>query len=263
MENVAVTNDTIVQWNLDHLTVSDFGGTIDPLKLDGDILAETTGFEVFDRSYRSPARKHMIGVHAATARMRFGVRADALQFMNSRVTFGASEVFASVSVGFHNELWLSIGKGSKIDLADASPLIDIPMAGMAQVTANMAGIASTAELTGDLSIDDFVFAGFPLRRHGELPSSFQAARHRPVGSSGFEGDDALRRPDRPTRLRPDATMIADAQVKSDRLDFATSSRCGTSTRSALRLRHFRKGKVDAQSTHMGGKRIHAETAISE
>lgn len=255
MENVAVTNDTIVQWNLDHVTVSDFGGTIDPLKLDGDIVAETTGFEVFDRSYRSPARKHMIGVRAATARMRFGVRPDALQFMNSRVTFGGSEVFASVAVGFHNELSLNIGKGSKIDLSDASPLVDIPMAGMSEVTASMSGIATTAELKGDLKIDGFVFAGFPL---GDVESSHVRFKplavdltdvHATKGGSRFVVPSARLDFDR------DATLVADAQVKSDHLDL----------RDFFSMWHFDedprfddisgRGQVDARIHYdMGGKR---------
>jgi translocation and assembly module TamB len=256
MENIDVTNDTIVQWNLDHVTVSDFGGTIDPLKLDGDVVAETTGFEVFDRSYRSTARKHMIGVHAATARMRFGVRPDQVQFMNSRVTFGGSEVLASVSVGFHNELWLSIGKGSKIDLADASPLVDIPMSGVAQVSASMAGIATTAELNGELSIDDFVFAGFPL---GDVESSRVRFKPLVLDLSDVRASKGTTRFVVPTaRLdfdKGDATMIADAQVKSDHLDL----------RDFFTMWHFEedprfddiagKGKVDARIHYdMGGKR---------
>lgn len=255
MENVAVTNDTIVQWNLDHVTVSDFGGTIDPLKLDSDLVAETTGFEVFDRSYRSPARKHMIGVHAATTRMRFGVRSDQVQFMNSRVTFGGSEVFASVSVGFHNELWLSIGKGSKIDLADASPLIDIPMSGVAQVNASMAGLANTAELTGELSIDDFIFAGFPL---GDVESS--KVRFKPLvvdlaDVHGSKGSTRFVVPSARLDFDRDATMVADAQVKSDHFDL----------RDFFSMWHFDedprfddisgKGQVDARLHYdMGGKR---------
>src|SRR6185369_13618398 len=83
MEWNDVTPDTVVQWNLDHVVVNDFAGTLDPLKLDGDVVSETSGFEVFDAAYHDPARKHMIGAKAATVRTRFGVRPDAVQFMNS------------------------------------------------------------------------------------------------------------------------------------------------------------------------------------
>src|SRR5262249_12840199 len=142
-----------------------------------------------------------------------------VQFMNSRVTFGGSEVLASVSVGFHNELWLSVGKGSKIDLADASPLADIPMAGVSEVTASMAGQANTAELTAELKIDDFVFAVFPL---GDVESSTVRLKPLVVDLSDVHGTKGSSRFVVPTaRLdfeNGDATLVADAQVKSEHFD---------------------------------------------
>ena len=73
-----------------------------------------------------------------------------------------------MSVGFHNDIWLTVPKGSRFKLSDASPLVDIPMDGVAELSVTMAGKASQAELKGDLSIHDFLFAGFPI---GDIESS--------------------------------------------------------------------------------------------
>lgn len=218
MESNDITNDTIVQWNLDRVAITDFGGTIDPLKLDGDVYSETTGFEVFDRAYHSPARRHMIGVKEATVRCRFGVRPDSVQFMASRATFGSSEVLASVSVGFHNDIWLSVAKGSKLDLADASPLVDIPMDGSAELDVTMAGKADQAVLTGDLRVEDLVFAGFPI---GNIESA--RVRFKPLvldlfDVRGVKGSSRFTVPGARLDFDSDATLLVDAQVKSDRLD---------------------------------------------
>jgi translocation and assembly module TamB len=257
MENIDVTPNTIVQWNLDHTLITDFGGTINPLKLDGDVASDTTGFEVFDRAYHDPARRHMIGVKApAAVRTRFGVRPDQVQFMNSHATFGSSEVFASVSVGFHNDIWLSVGKGSKLDLSDASPLVDIPMDGLAQLEVTMAGRASQAVLQGELSIHDLLFAGFPI---GDIESSHVRFKPLVVDLTEVHGSKGSSRFYVPSaRLdfdSPGATMIVDAQVKSDRLDL----------RDFFAMWHFDqdprfdpiagRGVVDARVQYdMGGKR---------
>jgi translocation and assembly module TamB len=218
MENCGVTDDTIVEWNLDKTILTDFGGTIDPLRLDGDVVSDTTGFEVFDRSHRAPDRKHMIGVHAATVRTRFGVRPDAVVFGSSRSTFGSSELFASVSVGFDNDIRLSVTQGSRLDLSDVSPLVDIPMRGSAELTAQMSGPAATAELTGDLKIVGFDFSGFPI---GDIDGA--KVRFKPlvldlVDVHGTKGSSRFVVPGARLDFDASATLLVDAAVKSDRFD---------------------------------------------
>lgn len=218
MEWNDVTPNTIVQWNLDHVVVSEFGGTLSPLRLDGDVQSETSDFEIFDRAYHDPARKHMIGVKAANVHTRFGVRPDAVLFMNSRASFGGSDLLASVSVGFNNEIWLSVPKGGKLRLSDISPIVDIPIEGNAELGVTMAGKASTAELKGDLSIKDFVFGGFSL---GDIESS--RVRFKPLkldlsdvrgskGASRFVAEQAR------IDFDTEGAVLVNANVKSDRLD---------------------------------------------
>ncbi len=180
--------------------------------------SETTGFEIFDRAYHSAARKHIIGVKAATVRTRFGVRPDALLFTGSRVTFGSSELLSQVSVGFDNDIRLSVSNGSRLDLSDVSPLVDIPMDGAAQITASMAGKAATAELLGELHVDDLVFDGFPI---GDIDSAH--VRFRPLvldflDVHGVTGGSRFVVPTARLDFDSDASLLVDAHVRSDRLD---------------------------------------------
>ncbi|HEX7668897.1 MAG TPA: translocation/assembly module TamB domain-containing protein, partial [Polyangiaceae bacterium] len=218
MEWNDVTPDTIVDWSLDRAVVTEFAGTIDPLKLDGDVYSETSGFEIYDRAYHDANRKHVIGVKAATVRTRFGVRPDSVQFMNSRASFGSSELLASVSVGFHNDIRLSVPKGSKLRLADISPLVDIPMDGTAELSVAMAGKASQAELTGDLSIRDFLFAGFPI---GDIESSH--VKFKPLvldltDVRGVKGTSRFVAPTARIDFDKKGAVLVNADVRSDRLD---------------------------------------------
>ncbi|HEX4339411.1 MAG TPA: translocation/assembly module TamB domain-containing protein [Polyangiaceae bacterium] len=218
MELNDVTRNTIVQWNLDRTLVTDFGGTLSPLKLDGEVHSDTTGFEIFDRAYHSPARRHIIGVKAATISTRFGVHGNALLFTGSRVTFGQSEFIANVSVGFDNTIDLSLAKGSRLRLSDASPLVDIPMEGMAEVDVAMKGKASSAELTGSLKVNDLVFDGFPI---GNIESA--KVRFKPLVLDfdevhGTSGGSRFYVPTARLDFDSDASLLVDAQVKSDHLE---------------------------------------------
>jgi translocation and assembly module TamB len=218
MEKNDVTRDTVVEWNLDKTIITDFGGTLDPLKLDGDVLSETTGFQVFDRAYHHPARKHMIGVKPpATVHTRFGVRANAVQFMNSRAAFGGSELFTSVVVGFDNRLQLNVGKGSKLRLGDASPIVDIAMDGLAELEVAMNGPASSAPLEGELAIKEFVFAGFPI---GDVTSH---ARFVPLAIEltevkGQKGHSRFTSPYARIDFNTSGAVLVDGRVRSDRLE---------------------------------------------
>ncbi|HEX3595208.1 MAG TPA: hypothetical protein VHU80_08910, partial [Polyangiaceae bacterium] len=218
MELNDVTKNTIVQWNLDRTLITDFGGTLSPLKLDGEVHSDTTGFEIFDRAYHSPARRHIIGVKAATVATRFGVRAGALLFTGSRITFGGSELISNVSVGLDNTIDLSVAKGSRLRLSDASPLVDIPMEGMAEVDVAMKGKAATAELTGSLKVNDLIFDGFPI---GDIDSA--KVRFKPLVLAfdevhGTSGASHFYVPNARLDFDSDASLLVDAQVKSDHLE---------------------------------------------
>jgi len=219
MRDLGVTPDTIVHWDLTSTRVGDLQGTLNPVSIDGDLSAETRDFEVFDRAFHDPQRKHMIGVKSSSLRGKIGVRPNALVIYDTRTDFGKSSMFVKlVSIGFDNHLKVQISPGSKLNLADISPLIDIPMAGQAELDVNLGGLANDPLLTGNLKVNGFEFGGFPL---GDIKSS--KVKFRPLwvelsdvearkGQSDFQLTTS--RLDFGTR----ASLVVDAQVKSSAFD---------------------------------------------
>ncbi|HWZ91108.1 MAG TPA: translocation/assembly module TamB domain-containing protein, partial [Polyangiaceae bacterium] len=219
MRDLGVTSDTLIKWDLNDVRVTKIGGTIKPLKIDADIYADTRNFEVFNRSFRDPARKHMVGVKAALVRGHLGVRPNSFDIYDTRTDFGQSSIGVRlVSIGFDDKVGLSVLKGSRIDLGDVSPIVDIPIAGKAEVDVEMTGVAPDIGLTGNLKVGDFQFGGFPF---GDIVSS--KVKFKPLildladvqvkkGKSDYTVPSARLDFDGP------ATLVTDAQVKSSNFD---------------------------------------------
>lgn len=218
MRDVDVTPNTIVNWDLDRVSIRDFGGTLDPPRLEGLLRAETTDFEVFDRSVHDGAREHMLGVPRARLVGTFGVHGDSVRFDDMRASFGKSQLRTSVHIGYDNTIQLSVPEGSTIELADISPLVDIPLAGQLRIAVKMNGPMAEAVLTGSLGITDLWFAGFPI---GDV--STDRLRFVPLV---VDIERAVLQQDkseyelRAARLDfgTDATLAASAIVKDSRLD---------------------------------------------
>ena len=163
MRDLDVTHDTIVSWDLDTAVVTKISGTLSPFVLNAEVQAETSGFEVTDIAYHKPNRRHMVGVERATVRGKIKVDESAFQLIDTRANFGSSSILVRlVSIGFDDEIHLIIPKGARIDLKDISPLVEIPMAGVAQVDAELKGEAPNVVLTGNVAIQNFEFGGFPV-----------------------------------------------------------------------------------------------------
>jgi translocation and assembly module TamB len=219
MRDMDVTSRTIVSWDLHETHAKKIHGTFAPLHIEGELAAETRDFEVFDRSFKDPARKHMIGVKHANLHGRFRVVPRALEFYDIRSDFGKSSILVKlVSIGFDNRIQLSIAKESHLDLADISPLIDIPLSGNAELDVEMAGLMSDPLLTGNVKIGSFVFGGFPV---GDLKSG--KVRFRPLyvelldleaqkGKSTFSVSSGK------IDFDAGASLVVDAKMKSQGFD---------------------------------------------
>lgn len=218
MRDLGVTPDTIIKWDLVSTRVTKIHGKLSPLRIEGDMVGESRDFEVFDRSHRDPARQRMIGVRAAAVRSRFVVKPTSLDFVDVRTSFGKSGVNAKlVSIGFSNDLALEISK-SKIDLSDVSPIVQIPWAGVAELSASMSGKANDPVLTGDIAIQKFEMGGFPL---GDLKSG--KVRFRPLKVDFFDVRGVKNKSDfriASARLDfdTDSSLRADAKVSAERFD---------------------------------------------
>ncbi len=256
MRDLGVTPDTIVRWDLSRTVVTQIKGTISPLRIDGELSADTKNFEVTDKSFRHPGRKHMVGVRNATVRGRFGVRPKSLDFYDIRSTFGKSVLLAKVvSIGFHNDLALEVSKGTRLDLSDISPLIDIPWAGVAEMRATMRGKSGNPVLTGEMSVSKFEFGGFPL---GDIKSA--KIRFQPLvvdfsEVSGHKGTSDFRVSSARLDFDSESSVKVDARVHSERFDIRDFFAMFLFDKDPRFDPIFGRGKVDARVHYdLGGRR---------
>jgi translocation and assembly module TamB len=254
MRDVDVTSRTIVNWDLNRVSIDDFQGTLAPPALSGKLNADTKNFEIFDRSVHEATRKHMLGVPRARLSGTFGVRADSVRFDDMRAEFGRSLLRTTAHIGFDNSIALTLPEGSTLELADVSPLIDIPMSGLARLDVGMTGQMKSALLTGSLQIDDLWFAGFPL---GDLRTD--TLRFLPLlvqlqSGTLTKGGSVVQLKNAAIDFDAEATVAARANVQSRRFDL----------RDFFAMWHFDedprwdsvsgKGSLDAQLSYvLGGK----------
>ena len=220
MRDLGVTDDTLIKWDFNDLRVSKIAGTISPLKIDAEVYADTRNFEVTDISFRDPNRQRMIGVKSAIVRGHIGVRPTSFDIYDTRTDFGASSInLKLVSIAFTEAaVKMSILKGSRIDLADVSPIVGIPIAGKAEVDVDMTGVPPAVVLTGNLKVQNFVFGGFPF---GDINSA--RVRFVPLVLELFDVQAKKGKSDYSVssgRLNFDgpAPIVTDAHVKSQNFD---------------------------------------------
>ncbi len=162
MANLGVSQRSHVTWDIRELHAPEVVGTLTPLHIDGDFTAPTANFAVYDRPAKDPARVRIIGVREAGLRARFAVRPAALEFQNVHIQMPHSTVSNGfVSIGFHDGLRVDV-PAAKIDLADATPLVNIPIDGQVELGLHMGDTVSNPHLTTDAHITAFSFADMPF-----------------------------------------------------------------------------------------------------
>ena len=219
MRDLDVTPDTVVRWNLVGTHVSKIQGTLVPLSLDADLSAETRDFEVFDRAFHDPSRRHMVGVRSAALRGRFGVRPGGILFYDTRADFGKSSIYVKmVEVGFANELEIDIPPGARIDLSDISPIADLPIAGLAELDVKLAGMADNPLLTGNLKVDGLDMAGFPLGDVKSAKVTFRPLWVRFSDVQAKKGGSDFVLPEAKLDFDAGASLVVEARASSDSLD---------------------------------------------
>ncbi|MEZ4302046.1 MAG: hypothetical protein R3B70_44360, partial [Polyangiaceae bacterium] len=165
IRDLGVHPQATVGWSIKKADLPSFGGTLDPLDLEGDLTAQTEDFAVYDRSARRPERRRMIGLEEAKLHGTFAIDQEGVSFKGFTVDSPrsvATHLATTVTISFKNKIDLTVSEGSSVDLTEITPLVDIPISGIAKVKAVMRGTLTRPKLTGDVSITDFVFGGLPV-----------------------------------------------------------------------------------------------------
>jgi translocation and assembly module TamB len=162
MADLDVHPHTHVGWHLVKTRVPTFGGTLDPISLSGPITVDSRDFAIFDKPTTDPARQTLMAVSQAKVSGTFNVKPHAIVLSGFQVVTPGSQVRATVSLGFDEQLGLHVHEGSTVDLRDISPLVGIPLAGVARVKAEGSGAFADPRIDGDAKIQGFDFGGFPI-----------------------------------------------------------------------------------------------------
>lgn len=218
MRDLGVTEQTRVRMDIHDGTLTSVVGTIDPLRIDSNLVAHVRDFEVFDASFDDPARAHVIGVARGTVRSKFAVRPNAVEFQNGIVEFGRSRLGVFTSLGFENDFRLEVSKGSHLELEDVTPLLDIPWKGGADLTAGITGVFNDPLIEGDLAIEGFQFADMAF---GDIQRA--QVRFRPMvlelsDVRAVKGKSPYAVPSMRVDFSGPAPVSADAQIDTDSFD---------------------------------------------
>lgn len=218
MRDLGVTDHTHVRMEFQSGSFTSVSGTIDPLRIESELVTRVGNFEVFDSAFDDPARKHMVGVHQGTVRAKFVVTPRAVEFQNAHADFGRSHLNVFASLGYANEFRLTVAKGGHVELDDVSPLVDIPWAGESDLSVDITGLFFDPMITSELSIGRFEFAGFSF---GDVQSA--KVRFRPMVIDVAEvaakkSNSRYRVPTMRLDFRGPAPLVVDADIESSRLD---------------------------------------------
>ena len=177
LRDLGVHPQAYVSWTFDKGRFEHLKGTLDPLLLEGPMSISTHGFEIFDHPVSDPRKAHRMGVKEAVIHGDFvinGLERSSLYklpgvvFSNFAIDTPKSHVHTNVTLGFATLLDIELYDDTRIDLSEISPLIDIPIAGVASLKATGRGPFTHPKFSGDVAIKEFVFAGMPV---GDLESS--------------------------------------------------------------------------------------------
>ncbi|MCU0683520.1 MAG: translocation/assembly module TamB domain-containing protein [Polyangiaceae bacterium] len=168
MRDLDVTPHTHVHWDIDRGRLEHFRGrAVDPARggpmLMGELVAQTSNFEIYDSGWDDPAKERVFGFRRAEVRCDFGFSPEGVLFEHVAANLGRSQVAAShVLVGFHGELEVDLPAGSHVDLEEISPLASVSLKGKVDLGARVRGPQSDPHIEGELTATEFWLGDTPL-----------------------------------------------------------------------------------------------------
>jgi translocation and assembly module TamB len=220
MRDLMFSKHPHVAWDLDEIHFTNLRGGLDPLQLDGDLVAHTSNFAIYDSAVDSPTKTRATGLTEGHLLGKLVLRPDALEFHQVTVRTAHSLIEnVLVSIGFHEVIRVDVGHG-ELDIGDLSPFGKVNMSGVAEITrVNLAGPFAAPHLEGDIKgIDGFVIGDLPFGDvtggHVELNKLTLDLRdvHAQKGKSNFELTTGQ------LDFGGAASMRMDAQIVSKNLD---------------------------------------------
>jgi translocation and assembly module TamB len=173
MRDLGVSDHAHVQWDLVHLEAPNFGGTLSPLHIEGDLAGPTANFAVFDKARDDPKHERVIGVKSAELATRVVVRPESLDFTSVRVGFPNGSLEGGFcSIGFHEDLTVDVQR-ARLDLVDISPIGDIAMGGRTDLEVHVRGKANNPKVEATGSIADYVLGDLPFGSISHVDAAFQ------------------------------------------------------------------------------------------
>jgi translocation and assembly module TamB len=171
MEQLGVTPNAIVNWHLGG--GFDLHGTLSPLALQGPLRMPTTDFAVLRGPWHADP-KNVFGLATGTLAGTVMVKPKGIFFVDTDVTLRRSKLHVDeVLLGFDNAFRVR-AFGEVVDLRDASPLVDFPIAGNGQFDVKVDGTFQEPKVGGHVKFADFAFGTYPF---GDVESDYELIRN--------------------------------------------------------------------------------------
>ncbi len=222
LKQLGVAPHAHVAWDIAEIHMPNFGGTLDPLKLDGDFTTTTKNFGVFDRWVKDPAKQRLIGFTEAKLGAHLAVRPDSVQFKNAHGDLAHSHVEGGfVLLGYDTKLRVDVPV-AHVGLADITPLAGIPIAGTADVKVTVGTTMGDPKVTGEGSVTGFSIADMPLGNITNVQADVE--RSGPMQILSLKNVKAQKNksvydmPQGRVEFGGEASMKMDAMVKAERLN---------------------------------------------
>jgi translocation and assembly module TamB len=160
LRDLSVHPQSHVGWDIDHVDIPHFVGTLNPLSIEGKLTAKTKDFGIYDRPSHRPDRGRMISVSGADVTGILAIRPEAVVLEGMHAKTPRSEIFTTVKLGYAGELGLEVAAPTRVDLAEISPLVSVQIGGVTSVVAEGTGTFDYPRIAGDISVDAFSLGGF-------------------------------------------------------------------------------------------------------
>lgn len=155
LRDLGVHPQSHVGWEIRHVELEQFAGTIVPLDLSGKLVAHTESFGVYDRPSHRDDKKALVHEDRADIKGVLAVRATEVAFEKMHVATPRSNLTATVKLGFEGAFGLDVAPGSVVDLEEIGPISGVRIVGRTTLAARGSGPQDAPRIEGDLKVDGF------------------------------------------------------------------------------------------------------------